>query len=493
MKTRYSWMSAALAAAAISTISGVAAASSHAEAPYTASDPDIDNADVWAWRKGTNLIVLATYNGLQPAYAAPNWKKFADEGALYEIHLARGASSLNDKVTYQFRFRTQPFPYVNPAANQNAPAGGNEFFSQISGGGAGTQSYTVTKIVGNNTTQLVTSGNAARVAPPNIGPRTNALAYQTQGATYEQFFVENPATSVIRSLGANEGRVFAGVRDDPFFVDLGAVFDLAGLRPVIGGTPRNSTDYTNVMTIALEIPLTVANGGAIVNDGTPSAAQTVGVWASASRRKVRILRADGDDDVSGPFRQVSRLGLPLINEAVIGLQDKDRWNRREPKDDLTMFGAYFLNPIIVRDAQFAGFYEAGGPLAACVPAGGLPALRTNRTDIIDAINIKDFPTAGAHAGAQEITSIGDVLRVDLGIAQSDFPNGRRLYEGQPTEPDVVDIELTLLLCRLEVLGSLGAIVPDGVSQAEVNNKTTFPYQATPWESFSSGIHGPPVP
>jgi hypothetical protein len=493
MKTRYSWMSAALAAVAISSISGVALASSHSEAPGTASDPDIDNADVWAWRKGNNLIVLATYNGLQPAYAAPNWKKFADHGAMYEIHLARGADKLDDEVTYQIKFQTTPYPKVDPAADMDAPAGGNEFFTQLSGGGAGNQTYTVTKIVGTTVTELVTSEKPGKVAPPNIGPRTNTVAYGIPaGKTYEQFFVEDAATSVINSLGTNEGRIFAGVRDDPFYVDLGAVFDLAGLRPVLGGgaTPRASTNYTNVMQIALEIPLTVANGGPIQADGTPSAAQTVGVWASASRRKVTVLRADGTNDSYGPFRQVSRLGLPLINEAVIGLQDKDRWNRKRPKDDLTMFGAYFLNPIIVRDAQAVGFYEAGGPLAACVPAGGIGALRTNRADLIDVINIKDFPAPGAHDGPEKINSIGDVLRVDLGIDNSDFPNGRRLNEGQPTEPDVTDIELTLLLCGLAGLAG-GADVPDGVEQAEVANKATFPYQATPWEGFASGVHAPP--
>ena len=187
------------------------------------------------------------------------------------------------------------------------------------------------------------------------------------------------------------------------------------------------------------------------------------------------------DDAFGPYRQVSRLGLPLINEAVIGLQDKDRWNRKRPKDDLSMFGAYFLNPVVVRDAEFAGFYDAGGPLAGCVPAGGLAELKSNRGDIIDVINLKNIPTANAHS----IKSIGDVLRVDLGIDGGGFPNGRKLNEGQPTEPDVVDIELGLLLCKL------AAQVPDGVNQSEVANKTTFPYAATPWESFASGVHAAP--
>jgi uncharacterized protein DUF4331 len=455
-----------------------ALASSHAEAPGTASDPETDNTDVWAWRKGNNLIVIANYNGLQPAYAAPNWKKFADD-ALYEVHIVRGPSSLDDAVTYQIKFKTAPYPRVDVADLTKDVGGGKEFFAQISGGGAFAQTYTVTKIVNKRATVLVKD---AKVAPPNVGPRTNAIAFKIpSGTTYEQFFVENPASSVIASLGSGEGRAFAGPRDDPFFVDLGAVFDLAGLRTVIGGTPRNSVQYYNVQTIALEIPLNVANGGPIQNDGTPSDAQTIGVWASASRPTIRILRSDGDNDSFGPYRQVSRLGLPLINEAVIGLQDKDRWNRKRPKDDLGMFGAYFLNPVVVRDAEFAGFYAAGGPLAGCVGSGGIAALKSNRTDIIDVINLKNIPSTGAH----NIQSIGDVLRVDLGIDGGDFPNGRKLIEGQPKEPDVVDIELSLLLCKL------AAPVPDGVSQSEVANKTTFPYAATPWESFSSGVHAPP--
>jgi hypothetical protein len=496
MKT-FSWMSAALVAAALTSMSSVALASSHSEAPGTSSDPDTDNADVWAWVKGSNLIILATYNGLQPAYAAPNWKKFADEGAIYEIHIARGPTSLDDAITYRIEFDTAPYPKVAPD-NQAAPVGGGkEFFAQISGGGAFAQTYTVKKIDGSGSKTLVTKANAAKVAPPNVGPRTNAIAYQIPaGQTYEQFFVENAATSVIKSLGAGEGRVFAGPRDDPFFVDLGAVFDLAGLRSVIGGTPRNSTDYTNVMQIALEIPLTVANGGAAPPAG-PSNEATVGVWASASRRQVTILHNNGKVEGVGPYRQVSRLGLPLINEAVIGLQDKDKWNARRPKDDLTMFGAYFLNPVVVRDAEFAGFYaqdidpgQAGdqnGPLFGCITAGGggfsLDQMKFGRTDIIDVINIKDFPTPGAHS----ITSIGDVLRVDLGVPNGNFPNSRRLNEGVATEPDVVDIELGLLLCRLQ------AVVPDGVAAAETPNKTTFPYQATPWESFASSVHAAPAP
>jgi hypothetical protein len=200
-----------------------------------------------------------------------------------------------------------------------------------------------------------------------------------------------------------------------------------------------------------------------------SDAQTIGVWASASRRKSKILRRNGKADVFGPWIQVSRLGLPLINEAVIGLQDKDKYNRTEPKDDLANFGAYFLNPVIVRDAEFAMFYAAGGPLAAC--PGGPAGLKTGRTDIIDVINLK--------ASGHNITSIGDVLRVDLGTT-SGFPNGRKVNKGTNTEEDVTDIELSLLLCKL------AAPVPDGASTNDADFRMTFPYLAPPWEGSREG-------
>ena len=280
------------AAAVAATLSApLAMASSHAEAPGTASDPETDNTDVWAWRKGNNLIVIANYNGLQPAYAAPNWKKFADD-ALYEVHIARGPTSLDDALTYQIEFKTAPYPRVDPADLTKPVGGGKEFFAQISGGGAFAQTYTVTKIVGRTRTVLVNDG---KVAPPNVGPRTNSIAYKIPaGKTYEQFFVDDAATSVVKSLGSGEGRVFAGPRDDPFFVDLGAVFDLAGLRPVIGGTPRDSVQYHNVLTIALEIPLDCGQRRTASerrNAQQRADRGRLGVGEPADRS--RILRADG--------------------------------------------------------------------------------------------------------------------------------------------------------------------------------------------------------
>jgi len=499
-------MSAALATVAFTAFAPNLLASSHSEAPGTAADPDVDQTDVWAWVQGSNLVVTMGYNGLQVPYAAPNWKKFGDD-VLYELHIVRGPTSLDDALTYQFRFTTTPYPFSDPGSATpgdipaaDTPAGGNEFFAQISGGGAFNQTYSVTKIVAGSAPVVLI--NNAKVAPPNVGPRTNAIAYGIpQGpppVSYESFFIDAPLAANDRtlSLGAGEGQVFAGPRDDPFYVDLGAVFDLAGLRSVIGGTPRDSVAFMNVNMIAIEIPLTVANGGtAPVAPGTAAVndPQTVGVWASASRRKTTILRKDGTNDAHGPWRQVSRMGLPLINEAVIGLQDKDRFNRLTPATDAATFGGYFVHPVLVRDAEFADFYEVGGPLVTCLAgfgAGDIDNIKYDRFDIINVINAKDFPVANSHA----ITSIGDVLRVDLGRPNGAFPNGRPLNPGPgpaAIDPDVTDVLLSLLLCGDTSTVSDGVDAPgqgSGTGEGALGqNKANFPYANAPWQSFGSGV------
>jgi hypothetical protein len=543
---RWSILSAALAATSITALSSVASASSHSEAPGTASDAEIDNTDTWAFVNGDNLVIVAGYNGLWD-HAAPNYKKFATEGARYAIHIARGGADLDPDLEYVFEFKEKKYAQQDAGDLKLGPLdfGGKEFFSQLSGGGAWAQTYTVTKVEKGNA-KVVATGT---VAPPNVGPRTNAALNAVLGGGqlgYEERWVDNAGTSVVKNIAAGDGggKVFAGPRSDAFYVDLGAVFDLAGL-PDVGGVPelgadfgpdspfnpedktatrahaaaRSSTNYRNVMAITLSIPIETANGGALKTTGGTGAGpdDLVGVWASASRQKVTILRKDGGKDTHGPYRQVSRLGLPLINEAVIGLQDKDRWNGKRPKDDVPLFGAYFLNPVIVRDAQGVGLYSAGGvlngigcgtsadgtgPVASTANGLGLPSipdLRTNRTDIVATINLGyDIP----------LTATGDVLRVDLsnpddllgnaGFSiptsvgstrvtenRGAFPNGRRLNLAQ--EADVTDIELTLLLCGLPFIadtelgggGINGGIVGDRVSRIAHDNRATFPYLAAP--------------
>lgn len=462
MMKRVSSIGAALAAASIMTISGLASASSHREAPHIADDPAADNTDLYAWVEGTNLVILANYIPLEEPAGGPNFHKFSDD-VLYEIHIARGPNSLDDALTYQIRFKTKDYPYVDPASLAPAPASGNEFFSQIAvapgdfAGGA--QTYDVRKIEKGVTSVLAKD---VPVVPPNIGKRTNGLVYQIPaGQTYEDFAM---GPKFKKPMNNGEGTVWAGPRDDGFFVDLGAVFDLAGLQSLLmERPPRDDVAGYNVHTIALQVPVGVANGSPVMA-GAPNDNQTIGVWASASRRKVTILRKKEPADDFGPWVQISRLGLPLINEAVIGLQDKDNFNRSKPKDDLKNFGAYFLNPILVRDAKFAGFYEPGQPLASI----NFDQMKTNRTDIVSVINLGP-PALGGH----KIMTVGDVLRVDLGTT-SGFPNGRKVNKGTCVEEDVTDVELSLILT------GLAAPVPDGVGANDKKFRNDFPYLASPW-------------
>jgi hypothetical protein len=266
--------------------------------------------------------------------------------------------------------------------------------------------------------------------------------------------------------------VWAGPRDDGFYVDLGGAFDLANLRG--DGAAQDGVSGYNCHTIALEIPTTMALGFAsIPHNGTPGNDTLIGVWASASRQKNRILRADGSSDSHGPWVQVSRLGLPLINEAVIGLQDKDKYNRTKPKTDLANFGAYFLNPVIVRDAIAVGILPPNTP----------DDVKYNRLDIVQTINLDNIPSASAHG--LPITSTGDVLRMDV-ATDSGFPNGRSIPGGANSfkeQADVTDVLLSLLLTK-----NPGAGVTDSVNSNDKPYLTEFPWLALPWSGFDQG-HG----
>lgn len=424
------------------------------------------------------LYVVAAYNPLEEPSGGPNFHTFSDD-VLYEVHIARGASSLDDVVTYQIQFKTQKPPKVDPANLSLGAGGGKEFFLQLSAGtgfGFPVQTYTVTKVEAGK--KPVVIAKDVKVAPPNVGARTFANATKTQFNTSESSYDDTFAASFIAPMGGSgaEGKVWAGPRDDGFYVDLGGVFDLAGLRAK--GAAQDGVAGYNCHAIALEIPTTklTANGSAPGN--TPGNATTLGVWASASRRKVTILRKNGQNDDYGPWVQVSRLGLPLINEAVIGLQDKDKYNRTQPSGDLNNFGAYFLNPILVRDAEAVGFYSSTGPLNGITPP------KSNRGDIVDIINLKNIPATGAHS----LTTVGDVLRVDM-AADPGFPNGRPIPGGaspNQEQADVTDVLLSLILTK-QTSG-----VKDGVDYNDRNYLSSTPWLALPWSGDTQG-HGKPTP
>jgi hypothetical protein len=460
----------------IGATTGPALASSHREAPAISDDPAADNTDLWAFVKpGSHdrLYIVAAYNPLEEPSGGPNFHKFSDD-VLYQVHLSRGGRSLRDVITYQIRFRTQRVQRVAVDNLGLPPGGGKEFFLQLAaqaGGGFPIQTYTVTKVQDGKETVIARD---VRVAPPNVGPRTFSLVTKGQFGSARADYDNGFTKEFVKPMGdasGSEGTVFAGPRDDGFYVDLGGVFDLAGLRPA--GVAQDGVAGFNCHAIAFDIPTTKLTADGRPPGNVPGNDTTLGVWASASRRKVRVLRAKGDEDSYGPWVQVSRLGVPLVNEALIGFQDKDKYNRTHPAKDVENFGAYFLNPVLVRDAEFAGFYNAGGPLAGIVPP------RDNRTDILDAINLRNIPSPGAHD--IPLSATGDVLRVDL-ATDSAFPNGRPIYGGTNREADVTDILLSLILTR-KTSG-----VSDGVGFNDATYLTETPWLALPWRGSDQG-HG----
>lgn len=462
--------SARAAALAALLVPALALGSSHREAPAISNDPAADNTDLYAWlsEDRSRLYVIANWIPLEEPAAGPNFHRFSDD-VLYAVHVVRGAT-LDEAVRFEVEFDTEPVQRVDPADLGAPPGGGKEFFIQLTG--ALDQRYTVTKITrdangGEQRTVLVQDG---RVAPPRIGPRTQEVANQLGLApftspTYDDAFA---ASFIATTEGDTGGRVWAGPRDDPFYVDLGGIFDLGNLREE--GDAQDGLAGYNVHSIAFEIPVEHLTADGQRPGAEPGNDTLIGLWASSSRRAVETRSTDGAVELSGDWVQVSRLGLPLVNEVIIGYQDKDRYNRTTPQDDVQNFGPYFLNPVLVRDAEAVGIYERLGVDPA--------PFRTGRTDILDAINLKDVPTAGAHSVPLEAT--GDVLRLDLATPSS-FPNGRPLVPGEAREQaDVTDVLLSLVLAK----GQLQ--ISDGVSRNDKPFMTEFPFLALPWQGFDEG-------
>ena len=548
--------------AVVLLFSGAALASSHREAPAISNDPSADNTDVYAFvttKSATNdtLNIVANWIPFEEPSSGPNFFKWSDD-VQYQVHITQGLGPIKDSIVYTFQFTTQQGPRADsglsasgpnsvngPCANPAAPVGciggGKEFFAQLTGdlhpasgpilnGGAIVQTYTVMKSVnGGAPTALVNTAfdavpqlKGAFVSVPwNIGPRTQAILHALAptlvgSGTYDEAFTEG---FIATTPAADGTRVFAGPRDDGFYVDLGGVFDLANLRPkatagdckpandgVAPGTPKclkaqDGLAGYNVHSIALEIPTKQLTFDGNAPAAGASSKNTIGIWATSNRRKVSIVRAGGQTSSYGPWVQVSRLGIPLVNEAVIGYQDKDKFNRTKPHDDVANFGAYILNPVIVPD------YEA-----ACAATGACTyvandALRHGRKDIVDVISLaatgcSTYPTTPCHAfdsgaGALADGSVGDVLRVDLGLnpATYGFPNGRALNNASAPnqeQADVTDVELTLLLKGAVDLVTNGATIKDNVDYNDKNFLPAFPWLALPWEGFSEG-HGRVTP
>ena len=412
---------------------------SHREAPKISKDPVADNTDLYAFvspDKPDTATILANYIPLEEPAGGPNFNTFGDD-VLYEIIIDNNGDGV-ENITYQFRFRTtignpDTFLYnTGPISSLTDPSWNVK------------QSYSVTRVVGPRRTGVSTIlGRNLPTPPVNIGPRSTPN-------------YANLANAAISTL-SDGSTVFAGQRDEAFFVDLGSIFDLGALRPVQNfhliptpaATGVDAAKGFSVHSIAIQ----VAKNKLTPDGSNPTDPlgknSTIGIWASASRRRAAILPTDGDNTqsgdnrsdevVTGPFTQVSRLGMPLINEVIIPLGKKDFWNTSLPRFD-SQFLKYYQTPELQKllPVLYPGVFP------------NLAAVTEARADLI-AILLTGIP-AGIIPGFQNFTGPlqADYLRLNLAIPPNTtnpnrlglvggdpagFPNGRRVLD------DVVDIEI----------------------------------------------------
>ncbi|RZK31294.1 MAG: DUF4331 domain-containing protein [Hymenobacter sp.] len=327
----------ALAAAAISgllTWSGhhnSLEASSHREAPLIADDPLADNTDVYAFRDPNNaemINIIANFIPFQLPQGGPNYYHFG-ENIRYEIHIKNDATTTGDDITYRFTFtRTNQ----DPTTHFNIRLGQENL-------------KTTYKLEQSLHGAAFTTVVAAGVVPAyNVGPRAISSTVGLGATNYDALI-----NSAITTAGG--GRVFCGPVDDPFFVDIGAIEDLGGVRPL---NARDGLARKNVNTIAMQIPIsalqkTGKTGAMAANILDPD--YVIGVWASASRPAMRTLVAPdangnttGAQTVAGNYVQVSRLGMPLDNEVINPVGNKDEFNARTPYTENAAFQANYVNP-----------------------------------------------------------------------------------------------------------------------------------------------------
>ena len=325
--------------------------SSHREAPLISNDPLADNTDLYVFRSPDNpnlITIVANYVPLQLPQGGPNYYSFG-ENIRYEIHVDNDVTTTGDDVTYRVTFTK---------VNQDP----STFFNIRLGQQNLKTTYMVERSTDGGATFQVIVANGI-VPPPNIGDRS-IMGGAGLGVSYASLMAGAVTTA---STGE---KIFCGPVDDPFFVDLGGIFDL-GDAPRQMGMPKDGVACKNVSTIVIQVPIST-----LQKDGLSVASATsildpdfvIGVWASASRQQMRTLNTGGTTSYMGPWVQVSRLGMPLTNEAVIPIGNKDRWNSETPYEDLAnldVYGNYFYNPelaLYMDDALFGGAVPAFAPL-----------------------------------------------------------------------------------------------------------------------------------
>ena len=466
-----------------------AGASSHREGPYIAGAPKVDGTDFYMFRSYESgrqdyVTLLANYIPFQDPQGGPNFNQF-DQNALYEVHVDNNGDAKED-ITFQFRFKSTSkrtpltigdkqvlIPLINSGPiNGVDPAALNV-----------RESYTIDMVRGDrrsgsrsSLTNLSGGGTTFIKPVDNIGEKSFPGGYDAY-ANQHVYSVAIP--------GCGNGRVFVGQRKEPFYIAVGKIFDLFNLNPLgaEAGGNKNDLENKNVSSIALELPV-----GCLATNDDP----VIGAYATASMRQARLINPapasgiNGAVKEGGAWTQVSRVGMPLVNEVIIGMDDKDRFNASKPRDD-AQWANYVTNPVLPTVVE------------SLFPSAKAP---TNfpRTDLVTAF-LKGLPGVNQpkNVVASEMlrlnTSIEPTAQASqnvLGVAAGDkagFPNGRR-----PAD-DIVDVSLRVAMGALCVLTGAndalgvgckpsdapagGLPLTDGVRKDANSFKAAFPYLNTP--------------
>ena len=531
--------------AAVGTLYGLtlaipASASSHREAPSITSTPKVDGTDFYMFNSyegvaanGTGgragyVTMIANYQPLQDAYGGPNYFKL-DPNALYEIHIDNVGDG-KEHVTFQFRFnnvlKSKTLP-IGPTGSTKDVAIPLTQFGQVSAPNAPnlnvTESFTVDIVRGDRRTGThgqitnTTTGNNVFAKPSdNIGKKTipDYVGYAAQHV----YTVNIPGCT-------GTGKVFVGQRKDPFAVNLGVIFDLLNVPGIADFTPAEAAFLLdpsmkdagaddlfdkNVTAIALEVPTSCLLAAG-------STDTVIGGWTTASMRQGQLLSnapksGHGTSTIAGgAWTQVSRLGMPLVNEVVIGLPDKDKFNNSKPKDD-GQFANYVTNPTLPALVEIAlatpniapkNFPRTDLVTTFLTGIAGVnqpkPFASTPSTGVLsEMLRLNTAIPATPYASQNRLGLLGGLLSGPNGDLAG-YPNGRR-----PND-DVVDISLVVVMGGLCVangatdtykfgptcnptnvpLGTAAYGLHDGVDQAGPKVKAAgpllpgFPYLGTP--------------
>jgi hypothetical protein len=465
---------------------GMAQGASHREAPYIAEMPKVDATDFYMFRsyeagREDYVTFIANYLPLQDAYGGPNYFDLDDE-AVYEIHVDNSGDAVED-MTFQFKFinvENRLQLSVGDSGSEQMVTAPLKNIGAIGPGATDTsnvqmrQEYQLSVTTGDRRT------GASQVAT-NVTTGTDTFRKPLDNIGSKSFsdypaYADNHIYDVSIPGCAVNGRVFAGQRREAFAVNLGEIFDLVNTNP-LGARDAETNDLAdkNVTSLALEVPISCLTGSAQTETaGNP----VIGAWTTASIPQARVINpVPGNNDKGssvegGAYTQVSRLGMPLVNEVVIGLEDKDRFNASEPKDD-GQFATYVTHPTLpeLLEILFGVTAPNNFPRTDLVSAFLTGVADVNQPVGVTASEMLRLNTA--------ITPVAAASQNDLGVLGGDnagFPNGRRPVD------DVVDIALRVAMGVLADAADApdGDLeYTDGVQVDTASLQAAFPYLTTP--------------